>query len=204
LFATGRFTASGGVLTTGQTDVAAIANNAFCDRPSAYSSDLSFTGTYSVDANGRGIAAFDFASQGPIFTHFAFYVVSATELFFVETDPWGPIPDLAHERSPLGGVALQQSGGQFAASSLAGPAVLSVTDDQVQNNLGVSLATFDGIGVLTGTTDVVNNASGVASTVWVAGTYIVDLDGLGRGVLTFSGDQSPKPFYLIKPGKAFI
>src|SRR5262249_17765302 len=117
---------------------------------------------------------------------------------------WGPIPDLAHERSPLGGVALQQSSSQFSASSLTGQAVLSVTDDQVQNNLGVTLATFDGIGTLTGTTDVVNNSSSVVSTVSVGGTYSVGPDGLGRGVLTFSRDLSPKPFYLISPGKGFI
>jgi hypothetical protein len=204
LFANGRFTASNGALTAGQADVVAIANGAFCNVPSAYSADLSFSGTYSVDANGRGTAAFTFTGESPVFTNFAFYVVSATELFFVETDSWGPIPDLAHERAPLGGVARQQSGEPFSVSSLTGPAVLSVTDDEVQNNLGVSLATFDGIGTLTGTTDVVNNASSVVSTFPLSGTYTVDPDGLGRGVLTFSGDLSPKPFYLISPGKGFI
>jgi hypothetical protein len=204
LFANGRFTANAGALTVGQADVVAIANGAFCNVPSTYSSDLSFTGAYSVDANGRGIAAFTFAGPDPVFTNFAFYVVSASELFFVEIEPWGPIPDLAHERSPLGGVALRQSAGQFSSSSLAGPAVLSVTDDQVGNNLGVTLATFDGIGTLTGTTDVANNDGSVVFSIPVGGTYTLDPDGLGRGVLTFSGDLSPKPFYLISPGKGFI
>jgi hypothetical protein len=204
LFANGRFTASGGALTNGQADVAAVANGGFCNAPSEYSPDLSFTGAYRVDANGRGTAAFTFAGQSPVFANFAFYVVSASELFFVETEPFGPIPDLAHERSPLGGIALQQSAGPFSAGSLTGPAVLSVTDNQVQNNLGVSLATFDGIGTVTGTTDVVNDATGVVSAVFVGGTYTVNPDGLGRGVLTFSGDLSPKPFYLIGAGKGFI
>src|SRR5262249_53329891 len=42
------------------------------------------------------------------------------------------------------------------------------------------------------------------STAAVSGTYTVNSDGLGRGVLIFSGDRSPKPFYLISSGKGFI
>jgi hypothetical protein len=36
------------------------------------------------------------------------------------------------------------------------------------------------------------------------GTYTVDTDGLGRGVITLTAHQSPKPFYLVSPGKGFI
>ena len=36
------------------------------------------------------------------------------------------------------------------------------------------------------------------------GTYRVDNDGFGRGVIAVSGDQKSYPFYLVGPGKGFI
>ena len=47
-------------------------------------------------------------------------------------------------------------------------------------------------------------ADGAISAVPVSGTYTVDPSGIGRGVLTFSGDSAPRPFYLVSPGEAFI
>jgi hypothetical protein len=203
LSAVGRFSAGGNVITAGQTDVLTsdnILNGATVTLQQTYLPKLSFVGTYNVGANGRGTATFDFTGTDPGFSVFNFYVISASELFVIETDhcPGGG----CSFKGGIIGPALQQSTGTLTASSLAGPEVLTISDDLVKNDLGVSLATFDGAGNMTGFSDKVDG--GVVSTVPVSGTYTVDPGGLGRGVLTFSSDQSPRPFYLVSAGNAFI
>jgi hypothetical protein len=203
LSAVGRFSAGGNVITAGQTDVITtdpIVNGTTVTFQQTYLPKLPFVGIYNVGANGRGTATFDFTGTAPDFSVFSFYVISASELFVIEIDQCpGSSCSL---KGGIIGTALQQSAGTFTANSLAGPEVLTISDDLVKNDLGVSFATFDGIGNMTGASDKVDD--NVVSTVPVSGTYTVDSSGLGRGVLTFASDQSPRPFYLVNAGNAFI
>ncbi len=191
--AVGRFKANEGSLSAGHTD----ANT-------GHTSDVPFGGTYTVSANGRGTAVFTYPGQSASFSNFSFYVISASELFVIETDVCQTNGPTCNPQQVLTGVALQQSSGQFTLNSLNGPEVLTVSDDSVENNLSISLATFDGTGTMNGTTDAVDSNGGVIANIPVSGTYTVDADGLGRGVLTFSGDQTSRPFYLASAGKGFI
>ena len=203
LSAVGRFSAGGNVITAGQTDVVTsdfVSTGTTGSVQQTYLPKLPFVGTYNVDTNGRGTATFDFTGTTPGFSVFNFYVVSASELFVIETDHC-PVGSCTF-KGGIVGTALQQSTGTFTASSLSGPEVLTMSDDVLKNDLGVSLTTFDGTGNMTGASDKVDG--GVVSTVPVNGTYTVDASGLGRGVLTFTSDQSPRPFYLVSASNAFI
>jgi len=204
LSANGRFTASAGSLSAGHTDVYTSHVGAFCNAQPIYAPDLTFGGTYAVSADGRGTAVLSFPGGSNPFLNFSFYVISASELFLIETDDCGPNCAEATEREGLSGVALQQSAGPFSAISLNGPSVFTLEDNTVANSLGVSIATFDGTGTVSGTSDAVADNTGVVSTIPFHGTFTVDANGLGRGVLAPSGDLSPRPFYLVSPLNGFI
>ena len=47
--------------------------------------DMNFGGVYQVSSDGSGSAAFSFSGNNPGFSQFALYVISANELFFIET-----------------------------------------------------------------------------------------------------------------------
>ena len=98
--ALGRFTAAGGSLSAGRIDLVGCG---ISDQPQ---SDRPFTGTYSVDASGRGggVATLDI-SGGSNPLNVVFYVVSSSEMLWMEG------------RGGTAGTALQQSGGPFSASS---------------------------------------------------------------------------------------
>ncbi len=204
LSANGRFTAGAGSLSAGHTDVYTSRNGAFCDSQTIYEPDLTFSGTYAVSANGRGTAVLSFPGGSDPFLNFSFYVISASELFLIETDDCGPHCAEATLREGLSGVALQQSAGPFSAISLNGPSVFTLADNTVADSLGVSIATFDGTGAVSGNSDAVADNTGIVSTIPFNGTFAVDANGLGRGVLTLSGDLSPRPFYLVSPLNGFI
>ncbi|HTS12335.1 MAG TPA: hypothetical protein VMH00_09480 [Candidatus Limnocylindrales bacterium] len=200
--ATGRFTAKSGLLSAGQTDT--LGNG-----PGIDSQPLSFAGTYNVDARGRGTAKMSFDGSFRPFSDFVFYVISANELLFVETD--GITNETANE-TLLVGTALRRSAGPFTASSLSGSTVVYSGD--VLNNdvfrpgdLNVELATFDGTSAVGGTSDTVDQ-NNVATSVPFSGSYTVDGDGLGRGTLSLSGPQFPgdlsTSFYFVASGKAFV
>jgi hypothetical protein len=191
LDAAGRFTADGGSLSAGQTDVYGSG------MPTA-ALGLPFAGTYGVDASGRGTAAFTFSGQDPGFSNFSFYVISANELLFIEVDTCAA-GIMCTFKGEISGNALKQSGGPFAASSLNGAAVFNVTGVSV----AVGRETFDGGGNLVGTRDE-NNGGVISSNTAFNGTYGLDSDGLGRGVIALAGDRQPRVFYLVGPGKGFI
>lgn len=200
--ADGRFTASAGVISAGQADVFFSNSGASCTNPPTYAPNMSFGGSYNVNANGRGTAVFSFANGNPAFANFSFYVVSASELFVIQTDNCGA--NCSASAEGIGGLILQQSPGQFSASSLDGPAFMNFSDDQAYNTLFASLVTFDASGTLSGVSDSVSYDDGGVTTISVGGAYAVDPDGLGRGVLTLSGDLYPRPIYLVGPGKGFV
>ena len=164
LAANGRFTASDGTLSAGRIDV---------NDGGRGTSSAAFAGTYQVDANGRGAASLNVAGQ-PRLSSFVFYVVSAGEMLFMQTDPRG------NSSSPaIGGAVLQQSGPPFSPLSLNGPTVLNLV---ARTDLVVAQQTFDGNGGFSGTLDENNNGV-VTVNAPVTGGYTVDADGLGHGTL---------------------
>ena len=199
LVADGRFTASGGSLSAGQIDVHSL-GVAF-NSSGTPAANLPFAGTYAVDTNGRGTAVLTFAGQDPNLSNFSFYVISATELLFIELDN---CPSVCTIKNEISGFALQQSGLPFSLGSLNGTSVFSLsTGSAAGSDAVVGLESFDGNGNLTGTSDA-NNGGVITSNMALAGTYTVDNNGLGRGAITLADDQQAKPIYLISPGKAFI
>jgi hypothetical protein len=184
--ALGRFTASGGLLVAGHLDLVGFGTG------SGLQPDQAFTGTYSVDAAGRGEAMLNIPSQ-PNVSNFVLYVVSSNQSLWMDTGG-----------SYATGAVLQQSGGPFTASSLNGPAVFSASGFTVAgNDVTVGVVQFDGNGGLNGTND--ENYFGLSFTDEpITGTYTVDSNGFGRGVITSNTGPGLSNFYLVSPGRGFI
>jgi hypothetical protein len=183
----GRFTASGGNFSAGQADL----NNS-----GTAETNQALVGTYdasTVPGAGYGTASFTIPGLPPNLG-FAFVVVSADELIFVETDARNSSSSPA-----ISGVALRQSGGPYSANSLNGPAVFGLTG---VSDLSIGLEKFNGNGAFTGTSDE-NNGGVITANLAIAGNYVVDANGLGRGTISLQGGQ-PRPFYLVAPDEGFI
>jgi hypothetical protein len=202
LNAVGRFTASGGSLSAGLTDVYGLGLTESGSGTVSAGLRLPFSGVYQVSANGRGTAVFTFTAQDPAFSNFAFYVVSASELLLVETDTCQS--GICTFKGGISGEALQQSGGSFTTASLNGPAVFNLTaarSNATGGSVAVGQEIFDGMGNLTGIQD--ENSSGVITSAHAfSGTYTVDPDGLGRGAIALGGVQ--QSFYLASAGRGFV
>lgn len=205
LNAIGRFTASGGSLSAGLTDVYGLGLTESGSGTVSAGLRLSFSGVYQVSANGRGTSALTFSARDPAFpafSNFAFYVVSASELLFIETDTCQS--GICTSKGGISGEALQQSGGSFTTASLNGPAVFNLTaagSNATGGSVAVGQETFDGSGNVTGIKD--QNQSGViTSDQTFNGTYAVDTDGLGRGTIALGGVQ--QSFYLVSAGRGFM
>ncbi len=181
--ALGRFTASDGSLSAGHIDLIGFGSGGL--QP-----DQPFTGTYSVDASGRGTAALDI-SAGPNPLSLILYVVSSSQSFWMEAGG-----------TAATGTALQQSGGPFSMGSLNGTSVFGAAGFTVAgNDVTVGEVQFDGAGNVRGTND--ENYFGLSfSDEPITGIYTVDSNGLGRGAI--SEARGPGTFYLVSPGKGFI
>jgi hypothetical protein len=154
-----------------------------------------FTGTFGAinGATGRGTAVINGTLQ------FSFYMISAGQVRFIETD----------NSAILVGDAVQQSGTPVAGwlSSLN---VFTLTGHSPAGKIAVAGLFFaDGAGgtptsISNGLYDQ-NNEGTVSAGVQYAGTYGVQASGRGSGSFT-AGGQTLKTFvlYFIQPGKAFI
>jgi hypothetical protein len=150
-------------------------------------------GSYSVDADGRGLLTL--AILGEPF-HFSFYEVSPQEWLVISLDP-------ANLNSPLvSGIAYQQTGAPFSAASLPAVSVLEVSGvvfaSPPMPDISVGLAASDGNGNITYTFDEYNGsfASG-SSTV----PYSVDAT-TGRTTAT-AGPETQPILYIINSTSAF-
>ncbi|MGA8220532.1 MAG: Ig domain-containing protein [Candidatus Acidiferrales bacterium] len=88
-----------------------------------YNGQLPLNGSFSVlSTTGRGSASMVFAALGSpqMVLQFTFYMVSQTELFFIEAD----VTDATHPRI-AGEMQLQNTGVQFNAASLTGGSIVS-------------------------------------------------------------------------------
>jgi hypothetical protein len=203
LNAVGRFTASDGSLSAGLTDVYGLALTESGSGTVSAGLRLPFSGVYQVSANGRGTATLTFTAQDPAFSKFSFYVVSASELLFIETDTCQS--GICTFKGGISGEALQQSRGSFTAGSLNGTAVfnLTVAGSGVASGGGVAVGQeiFDGTGTVTGIKDQISSGV-ITSAQAFNGNYTVDADGLGRGTIALDGVL--QSFYLASPRRGFI
>ena len=175
----GEFNSDGnGNITGGEID--------FNDSSSAPGNAPLSASTFSVASTGRGTGALTVTGQGTL--DFVFYVVSATELLFMDD---GSVND------PLVvGQVLQQSG-TFTDASLNG---VSVVEDEslsgAEPSTEAGLLTFDGAGSFTLSAD--QNKGGTVGTESGSGSYSTASNG--RVTL---GDNA-RVFYLIGLNHAFL
>lgn len=205
----GRFHADGaGLLTSGAYDLNVDGTN---------QANVAFSGVYNADATtGRGTAVFDVpllvskngATSNGVITHntyhLSFYVISATESFWISNDTPGATRHL------FGGQMLKQSGGPFTASSLNTTGVFSLTGKTPANqnsDVGVGILAFDGISSITGGPMDENYDTTLNRYPNTSGTYTVDGSGNGRGTMHIdkaAGVSSDLTFYLVRANTAFL
>ena len=137
----------------------------------ALNANLAFNGTYSVTANGRGVATFTGGRT------YVFYLASINNAVFQETDLAHPTSDglLAREQAAAFSQALIAGNYAIATSGLAGSAAEVVTGELAADGAGV---------VSSGTIDL--NAGGTLSpAVAVTGAYAAS-SSAERGTLTLT------------------
>lgn len=164
--------------------------------------NVAFTGSYTgiSSSSGRGTATISIAGQGT--TSYSFYIVSATQLLFMEID---------QAAGQLSGSMLQQAV-PFGSSSLSGAGVLqtSAIDSSgpvAQSQVGVFSG--DGGGNFTVNTDEntgsTNGNMGTLSSLSCMGTYSNIDPSTGRTTLTYSGTAcAENVLYLVSPNQAFV
>lgn len=181
----GRFTAAAGSITAAVADAD--------DSSGGPQSVPTFTGTYTVAANGRGTITL--TPGGPT-VHASFYVVSANEALFMSIDPQGT-------NSLFGGSILKQVGGPFGISALNGTDVIqleSLGSTAGTSNVQVGLLVPAGNGTFTFT---VNSDDGGTVTANPAASGNYSVVGNGRVTITGAGSHPPV-LYLVSQDKGFI
>lgn len=194
----GRFAADGaGTISSGVEDV---------NDSGVISASQSFSGTYSVAASGRGTASF---VGGSGTTNYAFYVVSANQVDYVETDTAKAVGGAAyHQTSPtLSNFSNASFSGTFffyfASHVLAG---LAGGSNGAPAVIGGVLAA-DGAGnIKSGTLDIIAGSRGLVDNP-LTGQYSVAANGRGTGSLVYAAPVQVTlyvTFYIISPTSAII
>jgi len=182
--AAGRFTANGaGTMTAGVEDI---------NDGGVVSTNVAFTGSYSVDATGRGTAA---VTNPDGTSHFSFYVISARKLVFVSLDF---VPAFL-------GIVEQQTLPSFSNNSLAGDYVFqSVGYSASSIDYSVGRFTADGSGAVSSGVFDDNDTGTVSENVPFTGIYFISANGRGTLTITAQSDTSLISFYLVSPDSAFF
>jgi hypothetical protein len=174
----GRFTANGnGVISSGTQDRAG----------GATAVDVPFTGTYAIDANGRGFASL--TRTGATDT-LRLYMISPQSAFFVFRDMW-----LA-----ASGQMRAQDGAPFDTSSINGTFGFGLRGTQLgASTIYSGQLTIDGEAVtISGIADV-NEAGTTMEGIDVTGTFMVSGNGRGAATLTFGFSSSKMGIYVVDP-----
>jgi hypothetical protein len=184
LVAAGRFTSDGqGALSRGSLAV----NNS-----GALRTGVTFTGTASVAASGRGTLKWVTSTAGTV--NYAAYFVSPQEAFVVQTD--------ANNLSS--GMILAQQGGPFSLSSISGSFGFNAfVENTYINQIGQVSA--DGAGSFTsGTFDANLTTNQTIDEALTSGSYTVASDGSGTASLSTSTGTENYIMYLVSQSKAFV
>ncbi|MGB7586050.1 MAG: putative Ig domain-containing protein [Terriglobales bacterium] len=154
--------------------------------------NVAFTGTYTgiSPTTGRGTATISITGQGT--TSYSFYIVSATQLLWIEIDQGS---------GQVSGSMLRQSG--LGASSLSGTSVLqtsAISGGMAQGQVGF----FTGDGSVNFNLNSDENTGGTLSSPSCTGTYSVD-SSTGRVALSYSGQACAESvLYLVSTNQAFV
>ena len=133
--------------------------------------NIPITGTYALDASGRGTATLSSTTAGPL--NFVIYpTVNGVQMLDVDSG-----------RVVTGAAFSQTATLPFTNAVLRGTYALSFSETEPQGEVGANAAlTFDGIGRLNGLTDI--NALGSLSTATpMTGTFVMDKTGHGSILL---------------------
>lgn len=196
----GRFAAAGVFTTTGAGSFSiSMDTNDAGTMNGGSGSPTTFVGTYAfTDAvNGRG--TLNDTTNG---SHMAMYVVSAAELFLINTDTFGS------SGPPIFTGTAQKQSGTFNNASMNGKIVF-MSQSAASYSGGVPATSYTGIGLFTAngsgalTAGVVDeNDGGTVTQTTGTGTYSVASNG--RMTMTINGGGTmPEVFYLAGPGKGY-
>ncbi|MFC6645319.1 beta strand repeat-containing protein [Granulicella cerasi] len=146
---------------------------------------VSTSGAFTLNTNGRGTLTLVSASGT---THFAVYVVSASQWMLLSTDAAAS----GGQALLVGDTTMQTiANGSFATASLLGTSVFSESKLGVSSaqayfpDVQIGLLSFDGAGGITGSQD--RSANGAFSQGAVVGTYTVATNGRANVKLAASG-----------------
>jgi len=158
-----------------------------------------FIGIYAVSdtVNGRGILTD--TTNG---SHMSWYLVSASEVFLINVDPY------SNSGPPIfTGSALKQTG-TLSNSSMNGTKSVFMSQSVSSYSGGVPAAAYTGTGLVTWTTTGTatvemdeNDGGAVTHSTGIAVSYAVASNG--RMTMTIGGNPMTAVFYLVSPGKAF-
>lgn len=151
----------------------------------AVSAKAAVSGSYSVDAGGKGTATFT-DSKGTV--RYRLYAASDDDIKFLSLDP----------SVPLNGEAQQQVADTFGGKNLAGNYVFALAGENAQGDVATAgRFSADGAGhVSSGVED--RNAAGVISADRTfEGSYSVDTDGRGQATWTSSAGTETYTFYVV-------
>jgi hypothetical protein len=182
--AAGRFTAASGNITAGSLDE---------DNQGTVNSDASFTGTYSVAANGRGTMSLNVTGSANPFNA-VFYVVSSGELQLMSSDA-------QNVETVIAGTILQQKGaGTFSNASLNSASVIGLqgANSAAGNDVVLGILSIPSAGNFTFAAD--ENNAGVVGPLNQSGTYTA----AANGRVTVTGTTHPLVLYLLDANKGFV
>ena len=159
----------------------------------------SFQGIYRVDSTGRGILDLSIPGFAGGALQFAYYVVSANELFLVSTNP------LSSSNPILGGTAELQSGAPYLASAFNRATVFSLGGESGNvPQVLVGQISFDGVSQPLVEFDQ-NTGGAVATGNVLTGAYSLALNGTGTLNLDDSnGHARTWDMYAIAPNRAYL
>ncbi len=165
-----------------------------------HASSPTLSGTYGVASNGHGTMAVTVPTVGTF--NFSFYVVSASELFIVSTDP------VSASNPRIGGLVVSQAVNIYSNSSFNGNSVFNLAglNSSSASVVSVGLLSTDGAGNLTSTSVFdENNAGTILSQQSLAGTYAVQANGTATiSITSSSSPASSFVLYTITSNKAFL
>jgi hypothetical protein len=202
----GSFSAGGNTITSGSLDVNDDASQS--GQQTITSGSITPDATYGSQY-GRGSLVFNTTINGQVFNlTFAFYVIDANNLIFVETDASNATIGTAIAQSAVptstaqlnSGYVMAVGGGAFNSGNF-GPitraAVLTANGNGALTNVALDQNFSGGPGTYPGTNSSISNA-----------TYTIDPAGSGRGTLSFTdaktGYQFSYIFYLASASQGFI
>lgn len=152
-----------------------------------------FTGSYSISGNGRGTATFTDSTGTRTYD---FYIVSPTQLQFIETDTLGNLSGTVFQQQSVTSTTMLTGGYVFYAAGNNGTATYGIaggfaTDTTISGNINAG-------------TDDINEAGGITTNATVTGSFTSD--AFGRGTITLSGSSGTTNYvyYFISPSAAFL